>query len=202
MQVISMNGDGEGIERGEYPGTTFVSTCDTASGVMRLPYVMLSALIDHARKESIDRVMIINSDNELSDPNGLMDRYIAMSETGLVFANRHDHNGDLKNPTMYRYGFDVFIIHSRFYDLIPRSMFCLGQTWWDYWIPYRFVRAGIPIHLVKEPLFLHHRHPQQYNAQEWVRMTDHFCWMENYPRSRQPQSINNEVFRTIMKHAK
>lgn len=201
FRAVSINGYTEEVDRSQYKGVDFVSTADTTNGVLRRPYVMLSAMIDHARSENLERAFIVNSDIEIADPDGRLQHYLSLSETGLVFANRHDHNGDGANPTRYDFGFDAFIIHRKFYDLIPRSMFCMGQTWWDYWIPYRFIRSGVPVHLVKEPLFLHHRHPVQYNAKEWAHMTDHFTWIEGLPKTRNPQAVTNEVYRTIRRHA-
>lgn len=169
---------------------------------MKAPYVLVSAFIDYARKHDLDHAIIINSDIVLKDPEGKMREHLAASENGLVFANRHDHNGDYANPTRYEHGFDVFIIHRKFFDLIPCSMFCMGQTWWDYWIPYRFIRSGVPIQLVKDPIFLHQRHPIQYDMGEWARMTEHFIWMEQYQGRKQPQQVTNEVYRLIKQHAR
>ena len=198
--VISVNGEGEDVAA--YPCVYHV-TGATSKGLMKAPYVFVSAFIDYAKEHDLEHVVIINSDIVLKDPDGKMKEYLAASENGLVFANRHDHNGDFANPTRYEHGFDVFIIHRKFFDLIPCSMFCMGQTWWDYWIPYRFIRAGVPIQLVKEPIFLHQRHQVQYDQKEWERMTEHFIWMERYQSPRRgPQQVTNEVYQMIKRHAK
>ena len=136
------------------------------------------------------------------------DVYKRQSEKGLVFSNRYDHNGDNMNPTRYDFGFDAFIIHRKFFDVLPQSMFAMGQTWWDYWIPYRFIKAGIPIELIKEPIFLHHRHQNQYDQKEWERMTEHFVWIERYGQQpyvsngRNAQRVTNEVYRLIRANAR
>jgi hypothetical protein len=177
------------------------STHRTARRTMKAPYVMISAMIDYARALDADALMLINSDIELHDPDNVLPGYVEESVNGLIFANRHDHNGDYDDPQRYAHGFDVFIIHRNYFDILPQSMFCMGQTWWDYWIPYRFIQAKIPITLVKEPIFLHQRHPVQYNQKEWERMTEHFRWMEGYHIGR-PQQVTNDVYRLIKHHAR
>lgn len=184
-------------------GVEVRATERTALGLMKAPYVMINAMVDLAASwPSCDAVVLINSDIEIADPSGILDNYIERSADGLIFANRHDHNGDRHNPQRYEHGFDVFIIHRNFFHVLPQSLFCMGQTWWDYWIPFRFIKAGIPVTLVKEPIFLHHRHPVQYNGQEWVRMTKHFQWIEGYGDTLSPQQVNNTVYKLIKQHAR
>ena len=69
-------------------------------------------------------------------------------------------------------------------------------------MPYRFIQSRLPIELVKEPIFLHHRHKVQYDQREWERMTEHFIWMERYQGRRGPQQTTNEVYRMIRQHAR
>lgn len=189
---VSLNAPNE-VDRSAYPNVKFVDTDQTMKGVMKAGYVMISAFLDHAIKSGAEHLVLMNSDIAIAES---IDQLVDRSSEGLVFANRHDHNGDFANPTPYLYGFDAFIIHRKYFDLIPRSMFCMGQTWWDYWLPYRFIMAGVPVQLASDPIFLHHRHPVQYDSAEWQRMTDHFCFMEGYPK-RQASSITGDVYRKI-----
>ncbi len=187
----------------QYPEVTFVETKRTGTGLYKAPYAMVNAMLDYAMENKHDHAMLINSDIAITDPSGALKAYIDRCGTGLVFSNRYDHNGDNQNPTRYDYGFDVFIIHKDHFHILPQSLFAMGQTWWDYWIPYRFIQSKIPIELVKEPIFLHHRHNVQYDNAEWVRMTEHFMWMERWTSARrQPQQVTNEVFQMIKRHAK
>jgi hypothetical protein len=169
-----------------------------AGGIYKRPYVFISSFIEYAEANDIEAIMIINSDIVL---NGDVSQHFAQCEKGLVFANRCDHNGDFQNPTLYRYGFDVFFIHSRYYGIIPQSLFAMGQTWWDYWVPMRFIKTGLPIKLITDCLFLHARHAVQYNSAEWVKMTEHFQWIEKYMPKARPQDVNNKVFKEIMQKA-
>jgi hypothetical protein len=196
LKVYSFNCSEEIEElQGKYPNVTFIDPDRTAQGLYKRPYIFISSFIDHAIKEGFEAVMLINSDIVI---NGSVDQLFKDSEGGLVFANRYDHNGDFQNPTRYKNGFDVFIIHSKYYGVIPQSLFAMGQTWWDYWVPFRFIRSGVRIKLVTDCLFLHARHAVQYDSAEWIRMTEHFQWIEQHMLKMRPQDVNNRVFMEIM----
>ena len=192
----------------EYPTVEFIRSSRASSGLFKAPYAPISAMIDLAIERGAETCILVNSDIELRDPDGILSAYIEMAKDGLIFANRHDHNGDGMNPTRYDHGFDVFIINRIFFRLLPQTLFVMGQTWWDYWIPWRFMESGIPIQLVNEPIFLHHRHPVQYDQKEWERMTEHFAWVEGHPvrgkvmTGRVAQQITNDVYRQIRRHAR
>lgn len=204
LKPVSFNTTSEARSlREAYPGVEFVDCHRTGHALYKAPYAMISAMLDYAAQEGQEQALLINSDIAITDSANILSQYVEKSRGGLVFANRYDHNGDGQNPTRYDYGFDAFIVHSDHFSIFPQSLFAMGQTWWDYWIPYRFIQSKIPIELIKEPIFLHHRHPVQYDHSEWVRMTEHFMWMERWtnPR-RQPQQVTNEVFQMIKRHAK
>lgn len=189
--------------RASYDGVEFVSTGRSGKGIHKAPYALISSMIDYAEQCKYEHAFIVNSDITISDPGSKLAGYFEASANGLVFANRYDHNGDLQNPTRYDYGFDAFIIHRNYFGILPQTLFAMGQTWWDYWIPYRFIKSGIPIQLVKEPIFMHHRHKVQYDQKEWERMTEHFVWVERYQSVRRgPQQTTNEVYRLIRQHAR
>lgn len=185
-----------------YPGVAFIGSERNGRAIHKAPYAMVSAMIDYTKDEGLEHAFMINSDIAISDPQNRLKDYFERSENGLIFSNRYDHNGDNQNPTRYDHGFDAFIIHRKHFNILPQSLFVMGQTWWDYWIPYRFIQSRLPIELVKEPIFLHHRHKVQYDQREWERMTEHFIWMERYQGRRGPQQTTNEVYQTIKKHAR
>ena len=202
LKVLSFNSTSEIDQlRERYPSVEFVPVYHTMEGVQKAPYVPISAFIEYAKRNGLEQIMLINSDIAIQDPEGLLAHYCAKAKDGLIFASREDHDGNGKSKR-YIHGFDVFIIHAKFYKLITASMFCMGQTWWDYWLPFQFIRNQVSITLVKEPLFFHREHPVQYGHEEWVRMTEHFQWMTGIYKGRKPQDVNDLVFKTIIKAAR
>ena len=201
FRVLSFNAPSEIEVLKAYYDVEFVPCFRTMEGLFNVPYVPISAFIDYAKEHGLEQVMLINSDIVIKDETSRLNDYLGHAHHGLIFSNRHDHNGDFQNPTVYSFGFDVFVIHKNFYYLIPQSMFCMGQTWWDYWIPYRFITNKIPAYLVKETMFYHMRHNVQYSTEQWNYMTRHFQWIENFMPSQTPAGVNHRVYRTIRQSA-
>ena len=163
----------------------------------RRPFVYIDDFIATAIDHGQEVAILVNSDIELRDPDGVLSTYIDKAAAGaLVIANREDHNGD-GIGTRYEYGFDVFIAPVAFLASLPRSLFVMGQTWWDYWLPWRAIKQGVPLALVKEPIFWHHRHPQQHDTKEWERMTEHFTWIEQAMNGQKPYVVTGKVYNEI-----
>jgi hypothetical protein len=202
FKVVSLNGKAE-IDslKEQFPTVEFVES-RTMQGIYKAPYIPISAFIDYAKEKQYEAILLINSDIVLKDEYNHLKKYLDWSVNGLVIANREDHDGTFTNAVRYQFGFDAFIIHSRFYDSIPQTMFCMGQTWWDYWLPFRFINTGKSVVLVREPLFYHQSHAVQYNNAEWVKMTKHFQWIENRIESVRPQQLTGEIYRYIRKRVK
>lgn len=196
LKVVSLNSKDEiATMKDQYPMVEFVEA-RTCGNLYKKPYVFINSFIELAEKRGYESVLIINSDIEI---RGDVSHLFKQAETGMVIANRHDHNGDHQFPTRYEHGFDAFFIHAKFYNLFPNTCFVMGQTWWDYWLPYRFIQNRLPIFKPMQELFFHQRHPLQYDAAEWERMTKHFQFVEKYRECR-PQHCTGEVFNTIQKH--
>jgi len=212
FKVLSFNCPNEILVLKEaFPDVQFISCYRTMEGVFKAPYVPISAFIDYAKEHDLEQVMLINSDIVLRDEANEFDKYWNCAVNGLVISNREDHNGAFTNGSRYLLGFDVFIINSGHYHLIPQSMFCMGQTWWDYWIPYRFIKHGVSVFEAREPLFFHQVHDIQYDNSEWRRMTEYLRWMEQFNHSLSfsrhyrppsPQQLTTQVYNTIRQNLK
>jgi hypothetical protein len=175
-------------------------TMRSAARLYGKPYIFIDDVFADFLASGEEVCIITNSDIQLNDPSALLRGYIEKARTSVVISNRQDHNGDYQGKT-YPHGFDVFIVNRSFVETLPPTLFCLGQTWWDYWLPYRAIKQGIPLTLVKEPLFWHHRHEQQHSGEQWRRMTEHFCWVEGY-KNKAPNQVTGEVYQLIRRNAR
>ena len=189
-----------------YP-CTFVECGQAARMPHRKSYAPINAILQDLRESDYDAALVVNSDVEWHPEPGrvpsLLSDLFRACEGGLVFSSRKDHNGDHKHGTIYKHGFDAFFLHRRFLDVLPESMFVLGQTWWDYWLPYRFIAEGLPLFALKDPPFYHQRHQLQYDRKEWERMTEHFRWMESLQGyGTSAQHLTGSVFKRINSQAK
>lgn len=216
FKVLSFNCPNEiSVLKEAFPDVQFIPCYRTMEGVFKAPYVPISAFIDYAKEHDLGQVMLINSDIVLRDEANEFDKYWDWAVNGLVIARRENHDGTFVNRSKELYGIDVFVINCLYYHLIPQSMFCMGQTWWDYWIPYRFIKSNNNVFEVKEALFFHQTHKLQYNREEWIRMTEYFKWIENisdikpnrngniyYQVDRESQKTANQIDAMIKNNTK
>jgi len=177
----------------------WVKTHRTAEKTFKAPYVHINAFIDWAKEKDLESFMIINSDIIMIGGEKKIKELWANSYRGLIVMNREDFDEDTNVSTRYEWGMDAFIFHKSFYDIYPQGVYAMGQTWWDFWVPYRTLKANIPIYQVQEKIIYHKKHAIQYNAAEWMRMVQYFQWENNYMygNNRRPQIINDRVLSEI-----
>ena len=191
-EYITINEPSEAIE---LPQGAKRMTGRNSSSIYNRPYAFLDDLLGAC---TADVAILTNSDIELL---GDLNPYVEAAHERVTIANRMDHNGDPSQGQTYVHGFDLFIVHRRFFPLIPASLFVLGQTWWDYFIPYVLQTKGVPVKIAPHGLIGHHRHKQQYNTASWARMTDHFKFITGL-RSSSPQHLTNQIHRHITHHGR
>ncbi len=189
---ITVNAPGENIET--HPDVIRKEARDTSSLYGR-PYVLLDDVLNAC---TTDIAIITNSDIELT---GILEPYLARAERMVTIANRMDHNGNPSIGKKFESGFDLFIIHRKFFQLIPPSLFVLGQTTWDYFIPYILQTRGVPVKIAPDGLIAHHLHRQQYDHASWVRMTEHFKFITGV-KGPSPQHVSNAIYRHILHHGR
>jgi hypothetical protein len=161
----------------------------TASGRQDKQYVGLDAIIDAFIASGLDRCGIINGDIEILDPTGLLDE----PRDGLACLRRHDHDGDKSCAQVFASGFDMFILTREQALSVPRSMFVIGQTFWDYWLPWSAHRAGHKLTTIDAPLLFHRKHPLNYAHHDWLRTVHHFCWLTHKANMSMPQRVSGDV---------
>ena len=167
----------------------------TMAGHKPKPYVGLDAILDSFIASGLDRCGIVNGDIEIHDEDGL----INAERDGVVCLRRYDHDGDRTRAKVFPSGFDMFVVTREQALSVPRSMFVIGQTWWDYWLPWSCSRAGHRLTTINDPVIFHRRHPLNYAHLDWLRMTHHFCWLTGRSTMIRPQQVSGEIHAAINK---
>ena len=67
-----------------------------------------------------------------------------LSDGGLCYFIRHNHDGDARWAGRERYGIDAFLLHGRDASLFPPSQLSMGVPFWDYWLPQHVPAARPP----------------------------------------------------------
>lgn len=177
-----------------YPDwVNWIPTHRTGEKQFKAPYVHINAFIDWA-KDNADSFLLINSDIVMKSTPERMKEIYDQAHKGLIVFNRWDYQqGNEAGAKRYDWGMDAFIFHKSFYQIYPQSPYVMGQTWWDFWIPYRTVIESINIMRVEDKALWHLEHPIQYNSAEWMHMVKYFQWENNFfpELSKRPQRIND-----------
>src|SRR4029077_3402687 len=72
-----------------------------------------------------------------------------------------------------QFGIDAFLLHGRDTALFRDSLLCMGQPFWDYWLPHTFASNNRPLVAVEFPAAYHRRHAPRWSWTNW-----HTCALE------------------------
>lgn len=135
-------------------------------------FIRINTFLDWARAKDMP-ALLINSDIELRFEPWEMKRIRWLSEGGLCYFVRFNHEGDYAAATREYEGIDAFLIHGRDCDLFPQTFLSMGKPYWDYWPPYTFQSRGRPIYTVEFPAVFHLKHHNRWSWADW-----HNCALE------------------------
>lgn len=179
LRVISMNGHEEVKQiMNIYPDVEFVPTFRTFEFLWGKPYVSINAMLDWAKQQEDEHIILINSDIVLSPCRGILDyEFTQRCLDGICLLHRRDVEGEaIEEGKEYIYGMDVFLIHKKLLSLFPQSIYCMGQTWWDFWIAYSAIKKGVKVFRIDNPIAYHQKHKTRWSDESWQRMSEYFAW--------------------------
>jgi len=167
--IYSMNCKKEvDILKDNYTGIDFLETSKTMDYFTGKPHVSINAMIDVARVQGSD-LLLINSDIEIS-------KFPELKQDGITLFSRHDYE-DLhskENARLFVHGFDVVYVPYRFLKVFPPSIYAMGVSHWDHWLPYHAVLKSIPLYYPKGKIAFHKLHETQYSMEQWIRFSEYF----------------------------
>lgn len=182
LKAFSFNSPNEAAQlKEQYPDVTFVPTYRTMQHKWGRPYVQINAMLDWA-KDMEEDILLLNSDILLHNANDALKRGNMLASGGLAYAHRVDIKSlDNKNGQPMVWGLDVFFLANKHLHIFPQTMYCMGQTFWDFWVPYTVSKAGLEIHELKEPFAYHLEHPTQWSMDSWHKMGEYTIWDTGIP---------------------
>lgn len=200
LKVYSFNHPDEiSVLESQYKNVEFIPTYRTTEVTNGKPLVTLNALFDFAKGQSDEDVVIINSDILLQPCRGLLEYHFATHcDESIGIMNRWDYSSDdLTDAIEYIFGFDVFLIKKKHLFRFPQAIYCLGQTWWDFWVPYRMVQSGGKIHKIRGIIAMHRHHKTQWSQESWERMTKYFAWENDLRWSKSAPQTTGKILYII-----
>lgn len=175
----------------------FIPFGKTTKHIFGKSCICINDMMHHFQYNDNDILVLINSDIILNTTKEFIEKLSKLSNICIPIAHRNDYTIDFIKNKKYNFGFDVFFINRKFINIFPPSMYSMGQTWWDYWIPYTAIKNKTPVFNISEPFAFHKEHPIQYNIKDWIKMTEYFKWENNIPDNN-PQAINDSIRNEIL----
>lgn len=168
FSVTSLNAEAE-IDacRHLFPDLNFQPVTRDASAECGRPLVYLDDVVAYLKQHGSSVTGLINSDIHLRADPATIEHVVDQARGAFLMSCRTDVD-TLEDQTgeIFKHGIDVFLFDKQILDRVPASKFCLGQPWWDYWLPSCMLGMSqkIPLKLVTFPFIAHIRH-----ASNWDR---------------------------------
>jgi len=187
--VTSINAQDEiDLLKPHFPEVKLVQVNRDARKQYGKPFVYLDDILEYFRQSGNEICGIVNSDIHLISSNDLAAFFAMEAQGGLVFGSRIDiDNLATLEGEMYHLGFDFFFFDRKILDIFPQEQFCIGQPWWDYWLPIVPLGKGLSVKRLMTPVAYHVNHPINWNPK--VR-TDLGMVMAKYIRTT--AAVNEE----------
>ncbi|MDQ1639052.1 MAG: hypothetical protein QOF62_2391 [Pyrinomonadaceae bacterium] len=168
LQVRSFNHPSEISDLAKHFDVDFIPVNDTSAATFGAHYIPINAMLKWAAAHDAP-ALLINSDIELRMESWEVKRARWLSEGGLCYFVRYNHDGDQAHASREPDGIDAFLLHGADADLFSDSFLSMGQPYWDYWIPHTFAALGRPIYTVEFPAAFHLKHQNRWSWDAWHR---------------------------------
>jgi FkbM family methyltransferase len=180
LEVRAFNHPAEVASLRERYDVEFVPVEETAAAHFGKHFVPINAMLDWAARQDVP-ALLINADIRLDTTAEAFRRIRWLSDGGLCYFVRYNHHGNVARATREPFGIDAFLMHGRDAALFQRSFMCMGQPFWDYWIPNTFVSQQRPVYAVEFPAAFHCHHPQRWSSDSWRRCALEFARVTSQP---------------------
>ncbi len=174
LQVVAFNHPTEIRQLMAFYDVEFVPVTETTAPVFGKHLIPIKTMLDWAASRNVP-ALLINSDIQLRLAEWELKRIRWLSDGGLCYFVRYNHDGYGARLARELYGIDAFLFHGRDVPLTLPNFLSMGQPFWDYWLPYCFAVQGRPIYTVEFAVAWHRNHPHQWVWQDWLRCALEFA---------------------------
>ena len=185
LRVVSGNAKSEidGL-REIYPNVEFMECKESSWYERPTPRIYdLMRLVDGP-------ILLINSDIELHGNQSVL--LNAINSGACLAGLRHNYESSIFEASVEQWGIDAFLLHPEQIATFPDLDFAIGQTMWDYWVPYHLGKEGAKLRWFGEPFFFHKTHSVHWSKESTAigmqAVTAHYgedvnweMWRKNLP---------------------
>ncbi len=160
FEVVSLNAKTE-IEalQADFPGIAFVPVERTAKLLTGRHHVFIDDIIYCLKTSGTEVVGIANSDIVLELIPNLTRRLADAASRGLICCPRLDVGGpDETIGSIDSFGYDLIFFRTEITALWGKTRFCLGQGYWDHYLPLMAILRGHPTIKLVPPIGRHVAH--------------------------------------------
>lgn len=175
FSVVSLNIEDEIKTLQEsFPDISFQPVARDGKALAGRPFVYFDDVIGALKRAETTVCGIINSDIHLNAGSEFLDFILNEAKDAFVFGSRIDvQSFGALDGKENRWGFDLFFFSQDFTQIYPKSQFCLGVPWWDYWAPLVPTLKGLPVKLLVSDVGVHLLHENNWSIELYQKMGDH-----------------------------
>jgi FkbM family methyltransferase len=168
LQVRAFNHPSEISKLEKHFEVEFIRVEETSAHTFEKHFIPINVMLKWAAAQDVP-ALVINSDIELQMEPWEIKRARWLSEQGLCYFVRYNHEGNYARAFREPDGIDAFLLHGRDASFFPDSFLSMGQPYWDYWLPHTFASLGRPIYTVEFPAAFHLKHQNRWSWNDWHR---------------------------------
>jgi hypothetical protein len=168
--VISVNPEDE-CEKvaAQHAGISIIPARRDGRAEFGRPLVYMTDLLDAAGSAPTGSVALVNADVLFQGGRRTLERVAEIAGREFLFAHRYEvPTPSAETGWLYRRGFDFFAFPTRRSRDFDMSGFTMGVPWWDYWLPFAALAAGLPIGKLETNSFRHLTHTTKWDQAHWV----------------------------------
>ncbi|WP_459815611.1 hypothetical protein [Geotalea toluenoxydans] len=172
FSVISVNNAKEkAYLQEQFQNVRFIVADRDASSIVGKPLVFIDDVLEALNRSGAQICGIVNSDIHLVGTDDFHSFITSALNGNLLFGPRTDIScmQDLSGEEYFG-GFDFFFFDRSLIKLIPKTDFCLGAPWWDYWLPVILFTRGVQIVQLITPFAFHVNHPAKWSENTFEKM--------------------------------
>jgi FkbM family methyltransferase len=174
LEVLAFNHPSEIAQLRELYDVDFVPVAATSAEIFGRHCVPISSILQWAADHPCP-VLLINSDIRLELEPWELNRIRRLSDDGLCYFVRFNHDGVVGRAMRDTFGIDAFLFHGRHAAGLPNSFLSMGQPFWDYWLPLAFAARQQPVYGIDYAAAVHRRHATRWSWSAWHRCALEFA---------------------------
>ena len=182
FNVVSIN-CAEEIEmlRRSFPDVEFVHANRDGREIFGRPVIYFDEFLEYFSRSNSELYGIVNSDVCLIAGEGIIPFIKEQAKNCLVYGSRIDVDSlDSLDGEFYEEGFDFFFFPKSLISCFPKSDFCIGMPWWDYWMALMPALQGIKTKKCVSPFAYHLKHPFNWSPKHHGILAKKFlCYLQD-----------------------